>query len=136
LLDVQMFYANIHIHIKFFVLGNSPFKVLLFKTCRHMLSLHWGGFQNSRFIIKNRSESFSAKPRDWKSRWSRGRQLDEPQKDLFWMIYRLCQKSRIRSLELGSIHFRVSTTVVNFILSKLLLLLLLFLNISQKTDFF
>jgi hypothetical protein len=30
----------------------------------------------------------------------------------------------------------ISTTVVNFILSKLLLLLLLFLNISQKTDFF
>jgi hypothetical protein len=34
------------------------------------------------------------------------------------ILYRVCQKSWIRSLELGSIHFRVSTTVVSFILSK------------------
>jgi hypothetical protein len=38
------------------------------------------------YIIKSRSESFCEKPRDWKPRRSRARQLGEAQKDLLWMI--------------------------------------------------
>jgi hypothetical protein len=40
------------------------------------------------YVIRSRSESFCAAPRDWRPRQSRGRQLGEAQEDLLlWTIY-------------------------------------------------
>jgi hypothetical protein len=46
------------------------------------------------YIMKSRSESFCAEPRNWRPRRSWGRQLGEAQNDLvLWMIYTILSSS-------------------------------------------
>jgi hypothetical protein len=83
---------------QFFFARDSTWNLKLINICSLLLNININGTNSCQnctlacrivdYIIKSRSESFCAKPRDWRPRRSRGCQLGEAQKHLLlWLIY-------------------------------------------------